>query len=149
MLLALFVALPQKSDCPSQKASEQDIAHGANEDIEYRGRTVNKLHGKILNPINEPIGEAVIEIYDYEDVDKGRHLYDIVRSKERRIAYLADKDGKFCITGLPSGKYVLRGGTRQMDGMNEVKMIINLDRRWWTKWLRSNKGIKVVLTPGT
>ena len=148
-ILVVLAALPQKSKCPCQPTLETDSPHGANEVIEYTGKTVKKLHGRILYPNGEPVNEAVVEIYEYGDADRNVGAYEITKSKERRTACLTDKYGYFCFTGLPSGRYALRAGTRKSEGMNEVYVKVNLEQRWWRSWLRLGKKLELYISAGT
>jgi uncharacterized GH25 family protein len=139
----------QEPPHPCKPAQNQDRPHGANEIIEYHIGTVKRIRGKILTPLDEPINEAVVEIYEYTDADKNLDAYHIVNSKERRAACLTDKKGNFCFTNLPSGIYAIRAGTRQPSGFQEVFIKVRLDRHWWSSWLRSRKDIEIKLPLGT
>lgn len=147
-MLTFLGAIPPKGRCLCQPASEEDVPQGANESIEYSEQTLKSIYGKVLFPTDEPVEEAVVEVYDYTDADKKLDSYHLVRSKDRRTACLTDKDGSFCFTGLPSGRYLLRAGTRTRGGMNEVYVKVKLDKSWWKVW-RFQKGMNLTLTPGT
>lgn len=147
LMLALLAALPQNSGCPCQPASQTDYPHGANELIEYTGITVKKLQGTVMYADGIPAADVVVELFDYED--KNARPYQVIRGRKRRAACLTGKDGRFCFSALPTGRYALRIGTRTSAGMNEVHVKVNLDRRWWRRWLRPGKGIDVYLQPGT
>jgi hypothetical protein len=137
--------------CACQKALEDDLPHGANEDIEYREKTVKKIQGQVLyRDDDEAVDDVVVEIYDINETDKNLTPSDIALRRERQAACVTPKDGSFCFPDLPSGRYILRAGTRSSSaGMNEAYMKVTVDRRWWSKWFRAGKRIKLELTPGT
>ena len=145
----LFGASPQKPECPSQAASERDRPHGANETIQIRGGTVKKLRGRVSYPTGDPVPQAVVEAYDYPDADKEVEPYRVVEMKKRRAACLTDDNGYFCFTDIPSGRYVLLAGTREADGMQAIYVTVSLDRRWWFRWWKAGREIKIRLQAGT
>jgi protocatechuate 3,4-dioxygenase beta subunit len=149
LLLLVFGGVPsQKDKCQCQSALEDDYPHGANEEIEIKGGTVKSIHGKVSYPTGDPVAEGVVEVYNYENADRNLPPYELARAKERLAACLTDKDGRYCFAGLPSGKYVLRAGTRISEGMQEIYVTVNLDRRWQTRWWKSDREIHVNLEPG-
>ncbi len=146
---ALFGVSSQKPKCLSKPAGEQDHPHGANEVIEIRGGTVRNIQGRISYQNGEPIEEAVVEVYDISGSDRDIDPYHFVQSAKRRAAYLTDADGHFCMTGLPSGMYLLRAGTNESEGWQEIYVRVRLERRWWARWWRRGKEINIELPPGT
>ena len=150
LLLALLGGLPQHTKCLCGKVSDDEVAHGANEVVEYKERAVRQIKGMVRYAYNEtPVEDVVVEVFDITDDVKDHDAYQIASLKKRRAACLTGKDGRFCFDNLPSGRYVLRAGTRTSAGMQEVHMRINLDRHWWSRWLRSGKDIELELRPGT
>jgi uncharacterized GH25 family protein len=128
---------------------EIDSPHGANQEIEVTAGTVKEIRGRVIDPNGEPFNEVVVELYDYADADQKLGASALVETKDRRAACLTDKNGYFCFTNLKSGRYALRAGTRDVDGMNELFVKVRLERRWWIRWLRSGKDIELMLQPGT
>lgn len=151
MLLISLFTIPVKQVCTCQKAIEDDVPHGANEDIEYTEKSVRKLYGKVTwYGGTEPFNDAVVEIYAVADADKNLKSRDITNQRVRQDACITTSDGSFCFPDLPSGRYVLRAGTRDSSGgMNEVYIRVTLDRRWWRKLVTSGKPIEFDLTAGT
>jgi len=137
--------------CSCQKALEDDLPHGANEDIEYTEKTVKRIKGRVsYHYDDQPADDVVVEIYDVTNEDKNLRPREIALRRERRAACVTTKEGSFCFPDLPSGRYVLRAGARSSSaGMNEVYMKVTVDRRWWSSWFRSGKGIELGLSPGT
>jgi len=117
-------------------------AYGANELIEYSAKTVRRIQGMVLDSNGAPVNEAVVEVYKYSGGER------TFGSKERQAACLTDRNGSFCFTGLPSGLYLLRIGTRRSEGFNEVYVKVKLDRTWWTSWLRIGRRLPVTLSLG-
>ena len=137
--------------CSCQRALEDDLPNGANEDIEYTEQTVKRIKGRVVYYYDDQSADdVVVEIYDVTEADKNLRPREIALRRERRAACVTTKDGSFCFPDLPSGKYVLRAGARSSSaGMNDLHMKVTLDRRWWSSWFRSSKRIKLGLTPGT
>ena len=143
--LLLFGAVLTKNQCTCRPALEQDWAHGANESVEIRGVTVKRIKGRVLDPHGGPIGDAIVEVFDYLSADEKQSGYQVAESKKRRAACLADADGQFCFSDLPGGKYVLKVGTRKPDGTNNTYMIVNLSRHCW----RKSRNVEIRLNLGT
>lgn len=139
------------SPCSCQKALEHDLAHGANEAIEYSAKTVKRIQGRVVYSFDaSPGDDVVVEVYQITSADKKLGSREIVLRRERRAACVTQKDGSFCFADLPSGSYVVRAGTVSASaGMNEAYMKVNLDRHWWSRWFRTGKEIKLELKPGT
>jgi hypothetical protein len=98
---------------------------------------------------DEAANDVVVEIYNINEADKSLRPREIALRRERRTACVTTQGGSFCFPDLPSGTYILRAGTRSSSaGMNEVYMKVTVDRRWWSKWFRTGKRIKLKLTPG-
>jgi Carboxypeptidase regulatory-like domain len=150
--LAIFLLLavpPQTSNCNCHVALESDTPKSANESVEYRVKDVRRIRGRVLYPNGEPVNEAVVEIYEHSGQDKNARSWEITASRTRRIACLTDRDGYYCFAGLPSGRYVLRIGTRRSEGINKAYIKLRLDRSWWRSWLRPGKTVEVRLSLGT
>ena len=151
MLVLLAVSSLSERRCSCEKALERDLPHGANETIEYSEKTVKRIAGRVAYEHNDqPAEDVVVEIYEIPHADKKLKSHEIVSRRHRTAACITQKDGSFCFPDLPSGRYLVRAGARNANaGMNEVKVRVNVDRRWWSRWFRSDKGIQLALTPGT
>ena len=137
--------------CSCRTALERDVPHGANELVEYAEKTVKRVAGRVANWDDGPPAEdVVVEIYEITPADRNLRPYEIVRRSERKTACITSKDGSFCFPHLPSGRYLVRAGNLSANGgMNEVFMMVKVDRRWWSRWFRPNTQIELALTPGT
>jgi hypothetical protein len=151
MLVLLAVSSLSERRCSCQKALERDLPHGANETIEYSEKTVKRIAGRVAYwNNNEPAQDVVVEIYEIPHAVKKLKPHEIVSRRHRKAACVTLQDGRFCFPELPSGRYLVRAGARNANaGMNEVQIQVNLDRRWWSRWLRCDKEIQLALTPGT
>ena len=149
LLIFALLAFPSQRDCSCRKALDSDRPNGANEVVEYRGRTVKRIAGRIFEPNDTPAADVVVELYDLSGVDHNLGCYEIVGLHPRRLACVTDSNGAFCFSDLPSGKYLLRAGTRTPNGMNEVYARVTVDRRWLTGLLRRSKPVNLTLTLGT
>jgi hypothetical protein len=150
ILLVTLSTAPDEHFCSCRKALVNDVPHGANEDIEYTGRMIKRIYGKVFfEYTDEPVGGAVIEVYDVSEADKNLKTREIMERRERLNACVTGSDKKFFFSDLPSGEYVLRAGTGASGDMNEVYARVTVDRRWWRRWFRSGKAIELGLTPGT
>jgi len=150
-MVALVVGLLPTPRCTCQKAGEHDLPHGANEDIEYPEVTIKSIKGRVVyGHDGSRADDVVVEVYEIEPADKKLKAREIVMRRDRRVACVTSKDGSFCFVDLRSGSYLVRAGTASANaGMNEVYIKVNVDRRWWSRWLRSGKEIPLELTLGT
>jgi hypothetical protein len=146
----IVVSLPERR-CSCQKALEQDLPHGANETVEYGEKTVKTIRGRVTDPLGAVLPDGVVvEVFEMASADRKLSPTKIVTERERRTACVTANDGTFCFADLPSGWYLVRAGTRSSHaGMNEVYLKVKLDRRWWSRWFRSDKDIDLQLTLGT
>jgi hypothetical protein len=149
-LLISLLAAPAGRTCSCSEASGRDVPYGANEYIEQKEATVKRVLGKVTLAYGEqPVQDAVVEVYAVPDVDRHLEAYKIAGKHPRRAACVTGADGSFCFPDLPSGLYVLRAGAGRPSGTNEVYMRVVVDRRWWSKWFRPGKAISLGLAPGT
>ena len=153
VLVLLFIVLGGvavgERKCSCVKAADDDVPHGANELIEYDSGTIKSFHGRIIFPNDEPVDHAVVEVYEVSKANKDKSAHEISTTEQRKFACLSDENGQFCLSDLPSGSYVLRIGTLQSSGVNEVLVKVRLERSWWKRWFRSGKPLEVVLPLGT
>ena len=149
-MLALIIGWLPARRCTCQKAREHEQPHGANVHVEYSEKTVKSIKGRVVyHHDGSSADDVVVEVYEITPEDKKLNLREIALRRERRAACVTSKDGSFCFVDLPSGRYAVRAGTNSANaGLNDVYIKVNLDRRWWSRWLRSGQ-INLELTPGT
>ncbi len=151
LTLLLVSSYPTRMDCPCRPATNEEIPHGANEQVVYSLGTVRRIHGRVTYAADgEPVIGAVVEVYRYSDSDRELSPYSVAGVGTRDVACVTGSDGRFCFTNLQSGTYAMRIGTSSSAaGMNDAHIRITLDRRWWTAWWRSGKSLEIRLHPGT
>jgi hypothetical protein len=153
VLVLLFIVLGSvpagERKCFCAKADDNDVPHGANEIVEFDSRTLKTIQGTVTLPNDEPVNNAVVEVYELTKANKDKSAYEIASTEQRKFACLPDQNGHFCLSDLSSGRYVLRIGTLQPAGVNEVFLKVRLERSRWKRWFRSGKPLEVVLTLGT
>jgi hypothetical protein len=125
------------------------MPHGANETVEIRGPVVNKLSGTVVYPDHTLAKDAVVELYDLPPDQPDTPVNEVVGWRTRRAACVTGVDGTFCFSDVPSGKYLLRAGTRQPDGMNELYMRVTVDHGWFRGLFRRSKPLRLTLSLGT
>ena len=150
LLLIVLGGVPAgERKCTCVKADDDVVPHGANELIEYDSGTLKSIHGRVALPNGEPVDHAVIEVYEASNAHRDKSAHEITTTEQRKFACLTDENGRFCLSDLPSGWYVLRIGTTQPSGVNEVLVKVRLDRSWWKSLFGSGKPLQVVLPLGT
>lgn len=132
-----------------RKAGEHDRPHGANETIEYSTRTLRQMKGIVQNPVGAVMTDVVVEAYSYDKSERTRAAYGIADSRARVGAALTDLKGNFCFRHLHSGRYVLKIGTRQSAGFQEVFVKIRLDPNRRSRSSRFSKRLRIELPLGT
>jgi hypothetical protein len=150
-ILSLLISpvLMFSSGCSCHEALDNDMPHGANEPVEIRGPVVNNISGTIVFPDDSVAKDAVVELYELPNARPDTPINEIVGWRKRRAACVTATDGTFCFSGLPSGKYLLRAGTRQPNGMNELYMRVTVDHGWFRELFRRSKRLRLGLTLGT
>lgn len=119
------------------------------------GKNLTRLQGKIIFPnyitnVEEPGKDVVIEVYRYMETDKKSEVYNVPDQRDPVASCLTGDDGKFCFRDIPSGKYVLKVGTRESTGWNGKYILVNLETRWWWGWWRRPGGdLRVVMEAAT
>ena len=149
-LLSILIGsvLTFSGGCSCAKALETDLPHGANETVEIRGPVVNKLSGIVADPSGAPV-KAVVELYDLPPDRPDIAVNEVIGFRTRRVACVTGADGTFCFSNVPSGKYLLRAGTRQANGMNELYMRVTVDHSWFRGLFRRSKSLRLMLSLGT
>jgi hypothetical protein len=151
MILSLLVGavLGFSSGCSCAKALDSDMPYGANETIEIRGPVVKNILGTIVYPNDAVAKDIVVELYDLSHDRADIPINEIVGWRTRRAACVTATDATFCFSDLPAGKYLLRAGTRQPDGMNELFMRVTVERSWFPGLFRRSKPLRLRLSLGT
>src|SRR5882762_382593 len=146
-ILSLLIssALLFPSGCSCNKALDSDMPHGANESVEIRGPVVKNIFGTVFYPDDSVAKDAVVELYELSKGGSDTPINEIVGWRSRRAACVTATDGMFCFSALPSGRYLLRAGTRQSNGMNELYMRVTVDHGWFRGLFGRSKRLRLRL----
>jgi Carboxypeptidase regulatory-like domain len=102
LLFCLNTAYAQvSSNCKKAKKSDTTCWGWIQGHEAVDGGIVNKIQGKVVTPNDEPVANALIEVYDNPELDFDK--------RKRIAACQTGKNGEFSFKGLPSKKYELRG----------------------------------------
>ena len=104
-------------------AEPGQIPHGANEVVVLREQTVARLDGTVFHANGELAGDVVVEIYPYEA--SAEETARFVKDATRIAACVTSADGGFTFDLTP-GRYLLRAGTVQSAGINEIHAIFQV-----------------------
>ena len=124
LILISFLSGSSQSDCKTVLTNE--APHGANEFILISGIKVNRIAGKVLLPNEEPVNEAIVEVFNYSSSSTDYKAVDAALYYKRRAACLTGENGAFCFNKLPPGRYLLRAGTSKPEGMNRIHAIVTV-----------------------
>jgi 5-hydroxyisourate hydrolase-like protein (transthyretin family) len=121
-----------------KKANPEDVPQGANELVELSTQKITHVSGTVLFPDGMPAGDIIVEVHTFsENLERERE-------SARLTACITDDDGKFSSPHLNAGKYLLRLGTRNFKGVNEMLVPIVVKRFGWPG-KRSRLKLKLVL----
>ncbi len=124
--LILVSLLSGSSQCNCKTVPANETSHGANEFILIDELKVNGIAGKVLLPDEEPVNEAIVEVFNYSSSSTDHKDVDSALNSERRTACMTGENGAFCFNKLPPGRYLLRAGTRKSVGINQIHAIITV-----------------------
>src|SRR5215813_8920703 len=124
--LILISFLSGSSQCNCKTVLTNEAPHGANEFILISGIKVNRIAGKVLLPNEEPVNEAIVEVFNYSSSSTDYKAVDAALYYKRRAACMTGENGVFCFNKLPPGHYLLRAGTRKSVGINQIHAIITV-----------------------
>ena len=102
LLLCLDASYAQETDrCKKVKKSETTCWGYIQGHTAVEGGTVKEIRGKVVVPNEEPVPDALIEVFDSPDLDFDQ--------RRRVAACRVGANGEFHFKGLRAGKYELRG----------------------------------------
>lgn len=142
ILLTSLSAYPQKQSCKC-RPPQPPPSYDDNSDKEY---IYKRMYGQVssLGSKPEPIENMTIEVYDHPD--PAGSSSNISRATQRLIAFCkTDKNGMFCFSGIPPGKYEIRISDREYRKAGpwaDVTLLVTLDPR---KRRSTNRLIKTFL----
>jgi hypothetical protein len=143
-MFACCLALSIVCNAECRRALEAEVPHGANELIERKEQTVNRVVGTI--PIgfrdSAPTPNVVVEVYrSIANQDFHKTV-----QQNRLTVCVTGPDGRFSFPELKPGRYLLHVGMKEPDRINETYVPIIVKSRW-----KGPKGrrIRIVLQLGT
>jgi hypothetical protein len=144
LILSFGTGMAQRPNCRCRKVPNDMSINEGNVDDLMTGGKIKKLHGKVLYPNGEIVKNAIIEVYDnFTKLDDWKKInkYEIT-SRPLRIACMTDDDGNFCISGIPSGKYLLKVGIHENIGISAIYVLVTVDSKGRRS---SNKKLEISL----
>lgn len=105
--------------CRKVKSSETTCWGWIKGHTAVEGGTVKEIRGKVVDPNEEPVPDALIEVYDNPDLDFDK--------RKRVAACRVGINGKFRFKGLRPGKYELRGSYCGGAGFDAGHTIVTLE----------------------
>src|SRR5258708_19151399 len=138
ILLLCLICLRTTSVAGCKKARPDQIPHGARLLIVQEEQTVGHLQGTVVlvnyKPVAGPVSGAVVEIYLYGG--RADEITQFLGDTKRNTACLTDKNGTFAFRGLKPGRYLLRAGTAESAGINELHAIFRVTGKGKTHAVR-------------
>ena len=144
--LILFFQEPRGSRCLCV-ATDETTRAGANEMIVVTPpRKYRQIAGVVKAQTGEIVSDVLVEVYDKPEYLLLSYPESEEKKKEQRRIQgcIVGADGKFCIRGLPPGKYELRFS--KASGWNYIHAIVVIAT---AKQKASNRSLEVTLRPGT
>jgi protocatechuate 3,4-dioxygenase beta subunit len=109
-------------------APSDERTHWGNENIVLSTVTrVRMLGGTITDASASPISNALIEVLTDPDVQALPYSpkREARRAKQRRVAACLTKtDGRFCLTGIPAGRYELRFSAQGFQTVSQTIRVV-------------------------
>jgi hypothetical protein len=122
IVLLLFIPLatftPSTKGCNCSPAQGDTTRWGGNEWIAYKqARTYQVINGKVVGAVGgQGMDDVLVEIFDkpeyllceWKDYNSNKCTTDPPAEQRRVAACATGKDGKFCFSNIPAGRYELR-----------------------------------------
>lgn len=98
-----------KDNCSCKKAPQNtSTCWGYVEQPISNGGTVRQIRGRVLAMNDEPLADALIEVFKRQDIKISEEAH-INKNRQKRIALCkANSKGEFCFKGITAGKYEIR-----------------------------------------
>src|SRR5436190_24116492 len=115
-LMLCIIGFVQVLEAQCKKPKDNEVPHGANENILLADQVVERIHGRVFFPNLEPMEDIILEVYRYNGESSYQEISQVMQEQKRIAACLTGADGKFSFARLKPGKYLLRAGTRHPKG---------------------------------
>jgi len=126
-----------------KKAHHDQVPHGANQIVVLDEQVVSRVRGRVVLHNDEPVKNAVVEIYRYEGSADGLEITKFLKDTKRMAACVTEETGAFAFDRLRPGRYLLRAGTVESEGINELHAIFKVTGHGKTE------NLKIPLSLGT
>lgn len=136
LLLVCLMGLQATPLEACKKARSDQVPHGANEMVLLDEQNVAHLRGTVLLHNDEPVNRAVVEVYRYEGSVDAYEITRFLKQTKRIAACLTGENGAFAFARLRPGRYLLRAGTVDANGINETHAIFKVTNRGKTEDLK-------------
>jgi hypothetical protein len=128
ILIATSSILAQK--CKENPASENQYPHCAGHMAHSMNLgEIKELKGKVFYPNGEIPEEVVLELYKVPQDEKEIDPYYFVNNKKTYKTFVTKKDGKFCFKSLPEGRYVVKVGVSELQGMECQHILLTIVKK--------------------
>lgn len=125
MLIPFFVPnFPSTKTCSCKKVENWERAQGGWMYPPITEKNVLKsIRGEVHNANREPMADVLVEVLNNPDalLERDAGPDELAKKQKRLAACKTQKDGHFCFTSIPSGRYELR---YTKDSAYETKSII-------------------------
>ena len=110
LVLMWISSSPQQSTPACKLAKDAETTYWGHERVLLSGEAkVNSIQGKIFEPNDDPMADALVEVFDHPGVAHQTLDAEIRAKKQRRVAACkTGQDGRFRFRGIPPGKYEVR-----------------------------------------
>lgn len=132
VLSALLQTQRPSNQCVCPVVPSQEQTRWGNEHVVISTVTrVRILRGAINDATNSPMPNALVEVFTDPDVMTLAYSADVEarRAKQRRIAAcFTNAEGKFCLAGLPAGRYELRCSAKNFQAVSQTIKVVHSGR---------------------
>jgi protocatechuate 3,4-dioxygenase beta subunit len=114
----------QSERCSCRKAGDKETTRWGWMVRTMEGGSVKALKGRVTNALEDPLDGALVEVFDHPEVWLAEDSYNNRNKQKRLAACVVGKNGEFCFSKLPPGKYELRASGPR--GYNPMHVILTL-----------------------
>jgi protocatechuate 3,4-dioxygenase beta subunit len=131
LLLTAINVSAQAERCSCRKAGDKETTQwGWMVNRTMEGGSVKALKGRVTNAVEDPLDGALVEVFDHPEVWLAEDSYNNRDKQKRLAACVVGKNGEFCFSNLPPGKYELRAsGPSGYDPMHVILTLAPQDRQ--------------------
>ena len=144
-VLVFSVEGAQKCRCVRARKDDTTRYSGNLESIYKETKPLRLLRGVAYDPLGEVMPDALVEVFHSPEYLLSDHPErEAKRKPQRRLAAcVTDKNGMFCLSNIPSGKYELRVSKGSGWNVTHVYVVVRKTGR-----SASNRQLKVEMSLG-